>query len=50
MRLKIMFSHISVALMGLAALAGVVILIVHAPLWAWLLVPGWHSRPNAQRI
>ena len=39
MRLKIMFSHISVALMGLAALAGVVILISHAPLWAWLLVP-----------
>ena len=39
MRLKIMFSHISVALMGLAALAGVVILIIHAPLWAWLLVP-----------
>lgn len=39
MRLKIMFSHISVVLMGLAALAGVMILVLQAPLWVWLLLP-----------
>ena len=39
MRLKIMFSHISVALMGLAALTGVVDLMAYAPLWAWSLIP-----------
>ena len=38
-RLKIMFSHISVVLMGIAAGSGIIIMVLHAPWWAWLLVP-----------
>ncbi|MCK0121266.1 fatty acid hydroxylase [Loktanella sp. F6476L] len=37
-RLKIMFSHLSVVLMALAAAVGIVVL-VSAPWWVWLLVP-----------
>jgi Fatty acid hydroxylase len=38
-RLKLMFSHFSVVSMGIVALLGLVIMIVHAPGWAWLLIP-----------
>ncbi|UWQ99747.1 sterol desaturase family protein [Rhodobacteraceae bacterium S2214] len=37
-RLKIMFSHLSVVLMALAAAVGIVVL-AGAPWWVWLLVP-----------
>ncbi|MEO9862457.1 MAG: sterol desaturase family protein [Yoonia sp.] len=37
-RLKIMFSHLSVVLMALAAAVGIVVL-AGAPWWIWLLVP-----------
>ncbi|MDF3416011.1 fatty acid hydroxylase [Sulfitobacter sp. M57] len=39
MRLRLMFSHASVRAMGLAAVIGCGFLILHAPWWAWLLVP-----------
>ncbi len=38
-RLKIMFSHVGVALMGAACLAAFVALGAGAPGWVWLLVP-----------
>ena len=37
-RLKIMFSHMSVVVMALAAVVGIVVL-TGAPWWVWLLVP-----------
>lgn len=37
-RLRIMFSHLSVVLMALAAAVGIVVL-ASAPWWVWLLVP-----------
>jgi len=38
-RLKLMFSHVGVVAMFLAALVGIAILIVHAAWWVWLLIP-----------
>ncbi|QIE46528.1 fatty acid hydroxylase [Pseudohalocynthiibacter aestuariivivens] len=38
-RLKLMFSHISIVGMCLAALTGIAIMVFHAPWWAWLLIP-----------
>ncbi|MCX7567784.1 fatty acid hydroxylase [Sulfitobacter sp. F26169L] len=38
-RLRIMFSHVSVVAMALAALVGVIVMVAHAPWWAWLLIP-----------
>ncbi len=39
MRLKVMFSHLSVQLMALAVSIGVMIALITGPAWVWLLVP-----------
>ncbi|MBE9475894.1 MAG: fatty acid hydroxylase [Proteobacteria bacterium] len=39
MRLKIMFSHLSVQLMAAAILIGVLVVCLTGPAWVWLLVP-----------
>lgn len=38
-RIKIMFSHVGVALMGAACIVAFVAMAVAAPAWVWLLVP-----------
>ena len=38
-RLRLMFSHAAVAVMGLVLCAGLVAMAMGAPWWAWLLVP-----------
>lgn len=39
MRLKIMFSHLSVQLMAAAVIVGAIIALTTGPAWVWLLVP-----------